>query len=435
MAAQSPKQTASPIILVSGFLGLSNENWTNRYWGEALSLGSEESPVFAAPVSSVASAYDRACEIFAFLVGTVVDYGEEHARKYGHSRFGKDFTSQGVHKSWSQKRPIHLVGHSFGGNTVRVFAYLVAKDHFGYGTNIRWIKSMTTISAPLQGSLLTYVLGACEDHDTYQPVRMFSPGYLLGLSAHFLELATRNLGMKDYIDVGLDHWQLPEQGLKGWLKAVFGGHNGGGTPAVCSRDNAAHDMTIVAANEWNRLIEKEISENEVFEFHIVAGKSTTDFSIKECLAEHFHSTKREPATVKQEEKGKPNPFYWPLILLTRDVFTFAGAKSVSSKPFTVLQNVLCPIKTGIHDRLSAQSDGLCSTFSQHLLRKTEHRSSEKRVEQFMCMQDLKQQSLKCGRYAVKVESMSHFGIVPFPNDSGSQFQFFLDLFTILKQLE
>lgn len=46
---------------------------------------------YAASVAPHGSAHDRACELYAQLFGEVTDYGEAHAEKYGHARYGKDF--------------------------------------------------------------------------------------------------------------------------------------------------------------------------------------------------------------------------------------------------------------------------------------------------------------------------------------------------------
>ena len=35
------------------------------------------------------SAWDRACEVYAQLVGGTVDYGKAHSEKYGHERYGR----------------------------------------------------------------------------------------------------------------------------------------------------------------------------------------------------------------------------------------------------------------------------------------------------------------------------------------------------------
>ena len=46
----------------------------------------------AASVSPFGSAWDRACELYAQIFGTQVDYGSIHSKAYNHERFGRDYT-------------------------------------------------------------------------------------------------------------------------------------------------------------------------------------------------------------------------------------------------------------------------------------------------------------------------------------------------------
>ena len=81
---------------------------------------------YAASVSPTGSAWDRACELYAQLAGTRVDYGEAHSKKYRHDRFGRDFSSCPLIPSWDEDTRLVLLGHSFGGATVRMFLELLA---------------------------------------------------------------------------------------------------------------------------------------------------------------------------------------------------------------------------------------------------------------------------------------------------------------------
>ncbi len=121
---------------------------------------------YAASVSPTGSAWDRACELYAQLTGTKVDYGEEHSTRCKHDRFGKDFTDNALIDSFSAKDKINLLGHSFGGATVRVFAALMengsekekqATDKNDLsplfeGGKGDWIYSMVTLAAPHNGT-------------------------------------------------------------------------------------------------------------------------------------------------------------------------------------------------------------------------------------------------------------------------------------------
>ena len=81
---------------------------------------------YAASVSPKGSAWDRACELYAQLAGTVTDYGKEHSKRCGHKRFGTDFTGRALIESFDDETKLVLIGHSFGGATVRLFSELMA---------------------------------------------------------------------------------------------------------------------------------------------------------------------------------------------------------------------------------------------------------------------------------------------------------------------
>lgn len=119
-----------------------------------------------ASVGKTTSAWDRACEVYAQLTGTVVDYGKEHSERCKHDRYGKDYTGKALIKSWSSEDKINILGHSFGGATVLTLLELMANgseaereatdpselsDLFT-GGKADWIYSVTTLAAPLNGT-------------------------------------------------------------------------------------------------------------------------------------------------------------------------------------------------------------------------------------------------------------------------------------------
>ena len=74
--------------------------------------------------------HDRACELYAYIHGTLTDFGAHHSLQYDHDRFGRDFSDSGpkfqlgglgdVGADGTINR-VHLITHSFGGNTARYF--------------------------------------------------------------------------------------------------------------------------------------------------------------------------------------------------------------------------------------------------------------------------------------------------------------------------
>lgn len=121
---------------------------------------------YAASVSPTSSAWDRACELYAQLTGTVVDYGQAHSQQCGHERFGEDYTGRALINSFSREDKINLLGHSFGGATVRLFAHIMENgsseeqaatpadqlsDYFKGGKG-DYIYSIVTLAAPHNGT-------------------------------------------------------------------------------------------------------------------------------------------------------------------------------------------------------------------------------------------------------------------------------------------
>ncbi len=121
---------------------------------------------YAASVDPSGSAWDRACELYAQLTGTRVDYGKAHSKRCGHERFGEDFTGRALIPAFGEKAKINLLGHSFGGATVRMFAAVMANGSaeeqkatpknelspYFAGGKASWIYSLTTLAAPHNGT-------------------------------------------------------------------------------------------------------------------------------------------------------------------------------------------------------------------------------------------------------------------------------------------
>lgn len=82
---------------------------------------------YAASVDPQGSAWDRACELYAQLTGTVTDYGKAHSERCSHNRYGTDFSKKPLINEWDSENKINLLGHSFGGATVRMLVSLMTK--------------------------------------------------------------------------------------------------------------------------------------------------------------------------------------------------------------------------------------------------------------------------------------------------------------------
>lgn len=74
-----------PIILVHGFMGFGRDELLGyKYWGGVVDLqeklNASGHETYTATVGPVSSNWDRACELYAYIVGGTVDYGEAHAK-------------------------------------------------------------------------------------------------------------------------------------------------------------------------------------------------------------------------------------------------------------------------------------------------------------------------------------------------------------------
>ena len=199
-AENSEYQNDYPIIFVHGFFGWGPTELNGfQYWGGNTTdllpfLRSKNFRVEAVGVGPISSNYDRACELFYQIKGGRVDYGAEHSQKFGHKRFG--YTYPGLYKKWDANNPIHLVGHSMGGQTSRMLSELLARDHFGVGSDETWVKSISSIATPHNGTTV---------------IRYFEQttgGMLQKIVGTILALAGTNF---KFYDFKLDHWQLKQK--------------------------------------------------------------------------------------------------------------------------------------------------------------------------------------------------------------------------------
>lgn len=175
-----------PYIFVPGMAGWGETSRLNAilpYWGFSHcdivgNLRRRGYEAYAASVSPLGSAWDRACELYAELSGGTVDYGKAHSERHGHARYGRTY-DRPLFARWGEAdvdgdvRKVHLICHSFGGVTARLLAYLLTHGNEterrettdgslsplfcgGHGGRIC---SITTIASPHNGTDMQHALG------------------------------------------------------------------------------------------------------------------------------------------------------------------------------------------------------------------------------------------------------------------------------------
>ena len=164
-------QNKYPIVLVHGFMGWGkNEMGNYKYWGGKYDLEQalidQGFEVYVASVGPISSNWDRAVELYYQIKGGQVDYGKGHSETFGLIQKPKEKSYEGFYTQWNAKNPVHLLGHSMGGQTVRMLDYLLRtsivdsantmeESTFLGQNNDGWIRSITSVSAPHNGSTLS----------------------------------------------------------------------------------------------------------------------------------------------------------------------------------------------------------------------------------------------------------------------------------------
>lgn len=218
-AAAAPAGAANnhPVILVHGFAGFGpGEMLGYKYWGGLIDLEKQLSAKYAnqrvhtATVGPFSSNWDRAVELYYQIKGGCVDYGSMHAAAHGHLRKPEDYYANGrtcypgLYREWDAAHPVHLVSHSMGGQTSRMLVQLLAGNGapanpglFPAATASAWVKSVTTIATPNDGTTLAYAV------DDWVPIAQ----QLIG---GFANLANAS-GANRIYDFKMDQWFIGPQ--------------------------------------------------------------------------------------------------------------------------------------------------------------------------------------------------------------------------------
>lgn len=239
--AAAPAQAAGSgkpvVVFVHGFLGFCRDEALGyKYWGGLDDLQQQldgrytDMQVVSVCVGPVSSNYDRAIELFWKIKGGCIDYGAQHAAVHGHQRWFKNSSqarnsadtrqcpsptapavkNRAVYPQWDASRPIHIIAHSQGGQTARLLAQLLANGGrspegdvglFGtHATSAAWIRSITTISTPNDGTTLS---DAIVDFVPFAQSLVASLALFVGASPDLSNMV---------YDFKLDQWDIPQRG-------------------------------------------------------------------------------------------------------------------------------------------------------------------------------------------------------------------------------
>ncbi|MDP6401872.1 MAG: lipase [Candidatus Marinimicrobia bacterium] len=279
-----------PIVLIHGFLGWGpDEMGGYKYWGGkddiADLLRQEGHTVFEVSVGPVSSNWDRAVEAYTQLKGGQVDYGKAHSEKFGLIQKPEGKTFVGLYPEWDENHPVHIIGHSMGGQTARVLQYLLAskiyedqestifeKSPLLGQVNLKWIHSITTIATPHNGTTMAELVT-----NTFPFVQ-----YFVGLAG---VVGTR------FYDFDLEQWNLTRKANESWSSYVSRMRT---HPAWETKNISSWDASLDGAKAMNNYA---VASADIFYFSILT-------SITEKNADnHFHSPVRSaPLLIRARAK-------------------------------------------------------------------------------------------------------------------------------------
>lgn len=263
-AASETRQNDYPIVLCHGCNGWGRAEsfgtvayGTEYYWGGNEDLQQDLTDLgyttYTAAVGPLSSNWDRACELYAEIKGGTVDYGAAHSALYGHARYGRTysgfFPQWGTTDASGNTYKIHLIGHSQGGQTVRLLSELLgegsAEERAASGSSVSplfmgnkdWIDSVTTLASPHDGTTLADVSGT----NVVSAIALAEVGSTLGAIQ----------GAEQIYDIKLDQFGLvraPNESLAEFIQRVAAS-----SMWTNSTDNCAYDLSTngaVVMNEW-----------------------------------------------------------------------------------------------------------------------------------------------------------------------------------------
>lgn len=261
-----------PIIMVHGLGGFGPDELAGfNYWGGIDNipqyLTSNGYPAYATSVGPFSSNFDRAVDLYYYIKGGYVDYGKFHSSKYGHHQ-KKSRYYPGVYPQWDASHPVHLLGHSMGGITVRKLLTLLEQgdaaehqdpDHATLfsGGKTGWVRSVTTISTPHNGATLTYKL--LPEYSQFVKQLVIAAAAMSGASPE----------ADNFYDFDLEQWDLerePGESFASYASRVSNSR------VWSTNDYSGQDVTPEAARDWNQA---EPDSRNVYYFSVSTKHTNT----------------------------------------------------------------------------------------------------------------------------------------------------------------
>lgn len=281
-----------PCVFVHGMFGWGGDEGLNEkipYWGATTGdlmefLNDSGCECYSASCGPVSSAWDRACELYARLTGTTVDYGKAHSKRFNHRRFGRHYENP-LFEGWGSEKKIHLIGHSFGGNTVRMLAFLLTygseeeraftdpEDLSGLfaGGKEDWLQSVVTICAPHNG---TTAFAVAKKYGLIYPLTFIAYNYIAIAGRSPAEGTIFDFHLEQY---GVSYTPGQKDGIGSRRKAKNNFRS--------SKDNVEYDMSPEGARQLNEML--EISPN-IYYFSYAYNDVTLSKNAK-----HHHASKTD----------------------------------------------------------------------------------------------------------------------------------------------
>lgn len=262
-------QNTSPIVLVHGFLGWGpDELGGYKYWGGVhdleATLRDSGHQVFTVSVGPISSNWERAVEVYYQIKGGQVDYGQSHANRFGIIQKPEGKLYPGLYPEWDESHPIHLMGHSMGGQTVRMLQYQLSQVFYSDSINQineksillgsenhGWVTSITTIATPHDGTTLANII-----------IKTFP--YLQNI------IGIAGVVGSEFYDFDLEQWGFTREDGETWssYSMRMKNHSAWGTKNICS-----WDLSLDGAKELNGYL---VADPNIYYFSFQATATELD---------------------------------------------------------------------------------------------------------------------------------------------------------------